>query len=360
MTQPAPAQFLQVLVDEFEIHPGGNGAHLYLEFSRDTQTLRSREEKNKLLEAILQDAGAIQKQQNRLDHILRHPPRGGSHFSNVMFPYRYASGGALPILRRAGQDYCVLFYRDIFPVGWNIANGGSESWRELLDPGRIIERELREELLFWDPHRRQRYLLAPPAGQRSPMEYTFACRLWHETLAGERFLDLAAQQLSPQWILGPDTLTVSIAPSQKSRAAAPETASHDLPGCFLNITAQDIGIEVDRIIRFELDDTVCLTDGEINSGQLVDRPIGLFRLDRLERNLASGANEFLPDLLFHGGRPADPDRFRQLLTDNFLPALEQKGLRLPGEFGAYQLLADKFDLCPVTRSLLRRYLLPED
>jgi len=155
-------------------------------------------------------------------------------------------------------------------------------------------------------------------------------------------------------------LTVTIASSSQSSRAAPETVSEVLSGCFLNINVEDLGIEVDRVIRFDLADTISLADGEINSGQLVDRPIGLFRLERLERDLVSGATEFLPDLLFHGGRPADPSRFRQLLTDDFLPALERKGLRLPGEIGAYRSQSNQFDLCPVTRTLLRRYLLPVD
>lgn len=58
------------------------------------------------------------------------------------FPFRYASGGTLPILRMEGQGYYCFFYRDIFPIGWNIANGGCCTREELLNPQMTIEREL--------------------------------------------------------------------------------------------------------------------------------------------------------------------------------------------------------------------------
>jgi hypothetical protein len=46
------------------------------------------------------------------------------HFKDPLFPFRYASGGVLPILRIGRKEFFCFFYRDIDPVGWNIANGG--------------------------------------------------------------------------------------------------------------------------------------------------------------------------------------------------------------------------------------------
>lgn len=43
---------------------------------------------------------------------------------------RWASAGVLPIARWRSADWVVLFFRDIRPVGWNLANGASENERD--------------------------------------------------------------------------------------------------------------------------------------------------------------------------------------------------------------------------------------
>jgi len=63
------------------------------------------------------------------------------------------------VIRCNDRDYYCLFYREIAPVGWNIANGGAESVAELLDPLATIERELREELIIVEPAAGHRYVI---------------------------------------------------------------------------------------------------------------------------------------------------------------------------------------------------------
>ena len=46
------------------------------------------------------------------------------------FPFRFGNGGTLPVVRLADRDYYSLFYREVAPIGWNIANGGAESAAE--------------------------------------------------------------------------------------------------------------------------------------------------------------------------------------------------------------------------------------
>jgi len=65
-------------------------------------------------------------------------------------PYRWASGGTLPIVRWRGSWWCALFWRDIPPVGWNIANGASETKDEYKNLDQLIARETREELVVLD------------------------------------------------------------------------------------------------------------------------------------------------------------------------------------------------------------------
>ena len=68
------------------------------------------------------------------------------------FLFRYASGGTLVLVEFEGDQrpnlYYCLFYRDIHPIGWNIANGGTDTRAELLNPHDTIHRELREELII--------------------------------------------------------------------------------------------------------------------------------------------------------------------------------------------------------------------
>jgi len=47
------------------------------------------------------------------------------------------------------EEYYCLFYRDIFPVGWNIANGGSDNNEELLNPLLTIERSFVKKWSSW-------------------------------------------------------------------------------------------------------------------------------------------------------------------------------------------------------------------
>ncbi len=63
-------------------------------------------------------------------------------------PFRWASGGVLPIVKYKGREYVLLVFRSIPPVGWNLFLGGSENKEEYKDLRRLILREFYEELLI--------------------------------------------------------------------------------------------------------------------------------------------------------------------------------------------------------------------
>ncbi len=63
-------------------------------------------------------------------------------------PLRWASGGVLPIAYWKKQYWYVLFFRGINPVGWNLANGSSETEEEYKNIHRLMVRELSEELVL--------------------------------------------------------------------------------------------------------------------------------------------------------------------------------------------------------------------
>jgi hypothetical protein len=66
------------------------------------------------------------------------------------FPLRWASGGVLSVIRINGKDglWTPFFFRDISPIGWNIALGSSESDNELNNPSSLLMREFLEETLI--------------------------------------------------------------------------------------------------------------------------------------------------------------------------------------------------------------------
>jgi hypothetical protein len=77
-------------------------------------------------------------------------------------PLRWASAGFLPIVKWRGRYWAAFFFRDIDPIGLNVANGGSERKEEYRNVRHLMSRESREEL----------QVLAPPAAG----EAAFAAR----------------------------------------------------------------------------------------------------------------------------------------------------------------------------------------
>jgi hypothetical protein len=291
----AENDFLQVLLTRFRLRRAGAGVRLELEFTADTPAISSRRAKRHLHDAIPDFDAKSALYQRELDAVLIHRTRDSFDFADDDFPFRYASGGTLPIFGRGGTEYYAFFYRDLHPIGWNIANGGSDSRAEMLHPLAIVKRELKEELMVLDPVRKVRYVFPWDAGEAQD------------------------HALPVEWSDGPDTISIRIDGREPCEVA----------GCFVNVNATDFGIEVDRIVRIELQKDAVLLDGEIVDGYALDRPIGLFEVGGFDAELRRGAREFLPALFFHSGR-------------------EHPGAELPSR------IQGRCDLCPVTRSLVMR------
>ncbi len=344
----AENSFLQVLLRNFLLKRSGEGADLSLDFDDETPAIWSRHAKAHLRELIPHFQARCAEYQRRIDSVLYDAAMGEYRHNDANFPFRYASGGVLPILRMGRKEYFAFFYRDIAPVGWNIANGGSDSRAELLYPKAIIEREFREELM----------LVKPPAGRRGGRRYVLnwggsaltdhvdhamARQLWsgvYPTLDVEGFEELP---LPVEWLDGPDGVTVRMGKQNPVRTS----------GVFLNINAEDFGIEVDRVARLYVDEDVVVLDGEIMDQRVLGRPVGLFEVDKLLTKLASRAAEFFPDRYFYEGRSCEGETFEGLVEGNFTRSLP--GLRTSKEIKHFTRCDRKYDLCPVTRSITRRY-----
>jgi 8-oxo-dGTP pyrophosphatase MutT (NUDIX family) len=282
--------------------------------------------------------------QAELDAFLLLGEGAAYEFDDPDFLFRHASGGALPVIRMADKDYYCLFYRDIHPVGWNIANGGCDSRKELADPLEAAERELREELLVIDSKNKRRYVFAGDAGKPVDWpEFSVARRLWTERLNIDlgRFQE---RQIPLMWLPGPDKLYTRVG----------NTEANMVTDCFININALDFGIEIDRIAKLGVDQDAVLCDGEMTRGLLENAPIGLFEVFRLNRQLALGTTEFVPDHVFYDACRYDGHELEHIVYDRFLPRLAP--IRSTAGVREFESSEKKFDLCPVTRRIIARYL----
>jgi len=233
----AENHFLELLLTRFALRRTGKGTELQVSFDDDTAAITLRQAKHAVLGGIDDFPAKSAALQKQLDAFLIE--QQGSEFTHddPGFPFRYISGGTLPIMRLGEEEYYCLFYRDIFPVGWNIANGGTDSRGELLNPEETIRRELREELVIINLHQGIRYVFKDDYGKRLELpEFEVARRIWQKRFKHLDFESFDERELAVKFLEGPDSLRIKCGDELRT-----------VPGCFLNINAVDFGIEIDRV-----------------------------------------------------------------------------------------------------------------
>jgi len=133
--------FLEVLVDKFRMVRRGSGVVATARFDEECPALWNHRGRRYLREHIESFAARAEEENRKLD-LFFHGREGALYEApGPAFPFRFASGGVLPIVRIGEKDFYCLFYRDIAPVGWNIANGGCASRAELRNPLAAAARE---------------------------------------------------------------------------------------------------------------------------------------------------------------------------------------------------------------------------
>lgn len=344
---------LQVLVQEFQLAalPSG-GRRLTLRLLPDQLAFWNREGRRQVSDAVLSSPRELEEAARMLqtawsssssDQSVRYP-----------IPFRYVSGGALPVVRFENHDYYCLFYREIFPVGWNIANGGSDNRHELLRPFDIVDRELREELVIFNPEQGRRYVFHGDADKPSDWpEFAVARRVIQRSVERQGrsidFSHMAVATLAYKWIDGPDLLVIEV----------PGRSPVRLQACHLNVNAEDFGIEIDRVVRFRIEpgdmmiDAETLETGPLDEAAVVNAPIGLFEVRRMHHEL-NVSQAFVPDMFFHDGvlyrNGADLDDFvRTVFSRDIFTHLSDS------QRAEYERAPLKYDPCPVTRRIIGRY-----
>ncbi|MBD3237027.1 MAG: TIR domain-containing protein [Candidatus Eisenbacteria bacterium] len=342
----AQHQFLQPLITDFRLRRHASGTRLTIRFDEQTPTIWSRFVKSQIHGRIPDFAERATDYQRQLDAVLVDGTQSEYHHAHADFPLRYGSGGTLPIVHRKQRDYFCLFYRDIHPIGWNIANGGCDSHDELLNPLISAERELREELIVFKPSSGPRwYIFASDAGK--PLDhpdFAVARRLWLERFQIPNPPDPEDWQIPLKWSDGPDSLEVCFGDE-------PPVITRN---CFLNVNALDFGIEVDRIARLSIDGEAVLLDGELIQGQVINRPVGLFPVQSVAEELRRGTRHFVPEIVFYDGEEW-PGEQTEAVVERFLESVGRLRDMDPGDcVNMWRQAAFRFDLCPVTARLIRR------
>lgn len=346
----AENNLIQVLLHNFSVYRAGQEVQLEIRFDHQTPTIRRREAKEALRMSMPGFEKKAKLYQTKLDSILLDQSRNRKMFihNDQDFVFRYASGGTLPILTIGGQEYYCLFYRDSYPVGWNIANGACDSLDELLNPLIAVKRELREELIILNFSNEEDYLFSWDAGKTLDRpEFTSARNLWQRQFPMIDFKTFRELKILLDWGDGPDLLNITMG----------DNSPITLSGCFLNINALDFGIEVDKIAKFSVGENSVLLDGEIVDHQLLNRPIGLFSVQAMEKLILTDHTRFVPEIIFHSGRNQSGKSLDEIVLDNYAFMLERQGIRDHKQAQQLRSNNNRYDLCPVTRSIIRRYLL---
>ena len=238
--------------------PSG-GLRLDIRLTKDMPLLTSRIDRERVLEECSEEEGrrAVERVQELRRGTLDEPIT----LDLRSFGFRHASAGVLPC---ASDGTCWLFARDIPPVGWNIANGGSQSMEDLLRPEVLMAREAAEEILFFHPERRVLGTLAPPGTYG---ELDRALKLWQARLG---LSEDAVVSLPHRYCEGPDTLVILHG-----------GGIHLTSGVHLSLQAEDASLEVIRLLELgsEIDAEWLPLDGEILEGRLLDRIVGRFQPD---------------------------------------------------------------------------------
>ncbi|MEK6260415.1 MAG: toll/interleukin-1 receptor domain-containing protein [Planctomycetota bacterium] len=337
--------YLQTVVTNFTLTRSGSGLQLRLKIEDDPLTIVEGLGKRDIERVSRADGLDGRDQlQRRLD-ALADPDVMGYRVDCSTWPMRYANGGVLPIVHFEGRDYFLLFYRDIFPVGWNIANGASDDEEEWVDPGRIIHREFAEEVLFADPTEKLLYVYEPSADTHRFGFHRDALSAWKPHRP-----ELATFRPVPmpfKWVDGPDSVRVEYG-----------NEVHEHSGFFLSVTPDDHGIEVDRFVFIRAPGDTRLFCGEISDGRPLNHIVGLFEVSRLQP-LYSG-HEFVPDLFFFNGERYDGSRLPEILPQylRHVGAEPPPGLsrmRREDQIRHYEELTVRFDFCPISRAIIGRY-----
>lgn len=347
-------EFIQVLVDEFTLTREEKGKCLKFRIDNNTLSIRNSKAKE-LLNIHLKKAnkGDTNPLVDELKKFESDNQILSYRFNCSNFPFRYANGGVLPIIRINRKDYFCMFYRAIFPVGWNIANGAANDIDDIRNPVGIIHREFSEEFIIAD--HKEKYLYVFDAHNEETMCGTQeqALELWNKEISEGDLKEYTRKSIPLKWIEGRDKLELTY---------GNKIYSHE--GFFLNITPGDNAIELDKIALINLMGRFSFYDGEvdyvsnkkgISTGHVLNRLIGFFPVEPLTKNLSS--HRFEPEFFYYSGRRHEWEDFETTLKKYFarhvsLGLADEEGYK---DHNLAEKINRDLDLCPIVRAVATQY-----
>lgn len=209
-------------------------------------------------------------------------------------PFRWASGGFLPIVSFRDRYWAALFFRDISPVGLNVANGGSETKEEAKDLHRLIGREFSEEVIIVNTrptpgselYQNTLVAFSPDPSAQSPIAKYISpefakkhveLRYKHDHISIE-MSDFHRREISP--LRTPFQVNVTYHYPDLRTATTTE-----IRNVVYSVNAIDFAIEVIWLCTFKLHDGEYIIDGEYHLGReiLIRRPAVLLDMDYLRQ-----------------------------------------------------------------------------
>lgn len=126
---------------------------LYVDLTNESYGIYSNDGKRFLRQRFLERNEEAPVEVERRSHLINdsmqptRPRNWGWNDSGCQIPIRWASGGFMPIVRYKEEYWVLVSFRDINPVGLNLANGASETKEEYKDPRALVGREFCEEVV---------------------------------------------------------------------------------------------------------------------------------------------------------------------------------------------------------------------
>lgn len=297
-TRQADAEFSIVLVfNELKLQTIERRTELFVSLEGETCAVYNGRGKEFLRHHFL-STGESDKKENLkklsrdIHYALMHPKENGE-LSFRIPGLRWVSGGFLPIVRWRGRQWVALFFRDIYPVGWNIANGASENSDEYTDLNYLIYREAQEELA----------ICGSLSETQQPIRNSLLCpsslpnRLHDELKKNPRLADhrrLRRKHDHLHLMYEVDTLvqTSNTPLSLRVQFQDEEMKNRSVPtpNVLIAVNPCELGIEVIKLGEFNLGESDVILDGEINTSgpfpYLVRQPVGLISVNYLRNRFA--------------------------------------------------------------------------
>lgn len=300
----------ELLKEPVRIEPNGDRLRIVVDRRNVKQAVITTAGKRELCESfVAPEAQGLIRLDRSIHTYLRDFLSHKSHATTPLvlppLPFRWASGGILPLVG-IDSEYCVpMFFRDIEPAGWNIPLGSSERLidhdgrvlsdfdDELNSPSLFMLREFLEETLVLDRPpsscRPKRFRFSMPfALPGAPAHIAEHLQDQHRDLRMKydhiEIMDDDDLVLNPSYISLPmDLRILSNKPNPK-----------EVANVLVAISCLDLGIEIVNVIEYDIPKgiTPYFLDGEIladkpSCPELARMPVALFPL-KLLRELFEG------------------------------------------------------------------------